>query len=52
MMLPSIKEEQQCDAGMMLPSQGIFTGTEFLASLHNLHRHTLNLHFNEIFSCH
>lgn len=52
MTLPSLNEEHQCVAGMMLPSQGIFAGTELLASLHNPQRHTLNLHFNEIFSCH
>lgn len=49
---PSINKEQQCNAGMMLLSKGILAGIELLASLHNFHRHTLNLHFNEIFSCH
>lgn len=50
--LPSLNEEHQFGAGMMQLSRGIFAGTELLASLHNPQRHTLNLHFNEIFSCH
>lgn len=31
MTLPSLNEEHQFGAGMMLPSQGIFAGTELLA---------------------
>lgn len=52
MTLLSFSEEHQFASGMILQSQGIFAGTVFLAWLHKPQRYTLNLHFNEIFSCH